>query len=141
MEYIFTGECRWAKVYEPDTKYGPTYSIEVKLDDDSEERYKTAGCMGVLSKDGAGYRTFRRRENMLTRAGKLLKFGPPVVQDENGDPFSEAIGNGSRVAVKVFTFKTEKGIGTRLEGIRVLEWLPFSKVEPIPDDGVFNATW
>ena len=127
MEHYFTGVCRWAKVFEPDTKYGPTYSIEVKLDDDEYKRYRDVGCQGELSKDGQGYLTFRRKEQMLSRAGKLMKFGPPLVIDKEGQPFDESIGNGSEVIVKVVTFETEKGVGTRLEAVKVINHVVFDK--------------
>lgn len=127
MEHYLTGVCRWAKVFEPDTKYGPVYSIEVKLDDEDYERYRTAGCQGELSKDGLGYLRFRRPEKMMTRKGSVLTFGKPLVIDDNGEPFEKSIGNGSRVQIKIATFDTEKGVGTRLEAIRVLEHVEFTE--------------
>jgi hypothetical protein len=118
-EFTFTGICRWAKVYTPDEKYGPTYSIEVKLEGPELDKYKAAGCQGNASKDGEGYYTFRRRKTILTRKGKVLEFGPPAVSDSDGNSFSAAIGNGSTVTVKVETYPTEKGVGTKLVAVRV----------------------
>lgn len=118
-EYTFSGPCRWAKVYTPDEKYGPKYSIEVKLDDANLKKYREAGCQGNPSKDGEGYYTFRRVKTMLTRKGEVKEFGPPAVFDAEGNPSTVSIGNGSEVTVKVETYPTDKGVGTRLKAVRV----------------------
>jgi hypothetical protein len=123
--YTFQGPCRWAKVYVPDEKFGPKYSIEVKLDDTGVAKYKEAGCQGLPSKDGEGYYTFRRTKTSLTRKGKVIEYGPPKVVDTDGNPFTALIGNGSVVTVKVETFPTEKGTGTRLVALRVDEHVPY----------------
>lgn len=115
----FSGPCRWAKVYTPDEKYGPKYSIEVQLNDAELEKYKNAGCMGNPSKDGEGYYTFRRTKTLLTRKGEVKENGPPIVVDAEGNKFTAPIGNGSDVTIKVETYNTEKGMGTKLVAVQV----------------------
>lgn len=118
-ELYFNGKARWAKLYVPDEKFGPKYSIELQLDEENLAKYKAAGCMGNPSKDGEGYYTFRRTKTMLTRKGQLKEFGPPKVLDKEGQPTTVSIGNGSDVTIKVETYPTEKGVGTRLVSVRV----------------------
>ena len=117
--YTFSGPCRWAKVYTPDEKFGPKYSIEIQLSPDELKKYKEAGCMGNASKDGEGYYTFRRTKTILTRKGKVMENGAPQVLDAEGNPTTVTIGNGSEVTVKVETYPTDKGVGTKLVAVRI----------------------
>lgn len=132
--YTFSGPCRWAKVYTPDEKYGPKYSIEVQLNDAELEKYKDAGCMGNPSKDGEGYYTFRRTKTLLTRKGKVLENGPPAVVDADGNAFTAPIGNGSEVTVKVETYATEKGMGTKLIAVQVDKHVEYNSGSSGSDD-------
>ena len=125
--HYFSGPCRWAKVYQPDEKFGPKYSIEVQLNDAELKKYKAAGCMGNPSKDGEGYYTFRRTKTLLTKKGKLMENGPPSVFDSEGRPFTATIGNGSEVTVKVETYMTDKGVGTKLQAVQVNKLVEYDK--------------
>jgi hypothetical protein len=113
--YYFSGECKWAKLYKPDDKYG-NYTIDVKLDEPSIEMYKKAGCQGQIKE---GFVTFRRKPKVLTKKGEVWELGAPQVFDAGGMPTTDLVGNGSIVTVKVVTYPTQKGIGTRLESVKV----------------------
>lgn len=129
VEY-FSGECRWAKVYKPDEKYGK-YSIDVKVDD--LPKFKS---LGVKASDRDGWVTFRRDpEGKAWKDGKQIIAGKPLVVDAEGKPFDEIIGNGSEVTVKVETYtydnKFGKGVAMRLESVRVDKHKPYVKEETV----------
>lgn len=129
--YYFSGDCRWAKVQQPDAKYGK-YSIEVKLENEDLENYQTSGLSGRSSKDGEGYYTFSRNPKQLIWKDEVqTEAGGPRVIDALGNPFSDLIGNGSHVTVKVHVFTYDnsfgKGVSHRLEEIRVNKLVPYSK--------------
>lgn len=138
-ELYFTGKARWAKLYVPDEKYGPKYSIELQLDPENLAKYKAAGCMGNPSKDGEGYYTFRRTKTMLTRKGQVKEFGPPKVLDKEGQPTTISIGNGSDVTIKVETYPTEKGVGTRLVSVRIDNLVEYNSGQSGSNDVVNGA--
>lgn len=124
--YTFEGLCKWAKLIEPDQKYG-NFSIDVLLDDQQQAVYKAAGCQGKLRE---GYASFKRRPKVLTQKGELLDFGAPSVTDMTGKPIDKLLGNGSRVRVEVSVYDTSKGPGTRLNNVTVLDLVEFTPNKP-----------
>lgn len=117
--YFFNGKCKWAKVYKPDTKYEPQYNIQLYLDKENEGILKESGLGLKVKEDEDGrYVGFRRKV-----AGPEWRpdMGPPKVIDAGGGDFSDLIGNGSDVTLKVEVFDTPRtgGKGHRLETVRV----------------------
>lgn len=119
----FTGECKWAKVYKPDDKY-QKYSIDVLLDMEQYEefqkfKFKTPGKLD----NGKFWVTMRRK----------VEDGAPVVVDKEGNPFTDTIGNGSIVTVKIDTYnydnKFGKGTGFKIVGVQVDEHKQYVKPE------------
>lgn len=119
----FTGECKWAKVYKPDDKY-QKYSIDVLLDMKQYEefqkfKFKTPGKLD----NGKFWVTMRRK----------VEDGAPTVLDKDGNPFTETIGNGSVVTVKIDTYnydnKFGKGTGFKIDSVRVDEHKQYVKPE------------
>ncbi len=119
--YTFEGLCKWAKLSEPDQKFGD-YRIDVQV---NAEEYAKTGSQGRIKDDG--YVTFRRRNKVLTSKGELIEFGKPIVTDTAGNAFNELIGNGSKVRINVSVYDTTKGPGTRLNSVVVLEHVPYTK--------------
>src|SRR5262245_56436121 len=121
-----TGECRWAKVQKPDSKYH-YYGLELKPDTESAGALLASGLTTLKpSKDGMGFYSFKRYpDKPAWKDGVQQKAGPPGVLDSTGAPFSEAIGNGSRVriGIEVFPYNNTygKGVTSRLETIQVLD--------------------
>jgi hypothetical protein len=64
---------------------------------------------------------------------EAVEFGPPEVIDKNGDPFKETIGNGSTVTIRVAMFDTAKGVGHRLEKVRVDKHVVFERADAGPE--------
>lgn len=124
--YTFEGICRWAKLQEPDQKYG-NYGIDVLLDDEQQKIYKEAGCQSKLRE---GYASFKRRPKVITQKGDVLDFGKPVVTDAAGNAFDKLVGNGSKVRVNVSVYPTSKGPGTRLNSVVILDHVEFVKATP-----------
>ncbi len=89
--YYFNGMSKWAKVYKPDEKYGK-YSIDVLL---SMEQYEALKNLKVKNngkpEDGKMWVTFRRNQ----------EDGAPIVVGPDGGPFTDLIGNGSEVSIKL----------------------------------------
>lgn len=130
--YTFEGPCQWAKLIDPDQKYGH-YCIDVQLDEAQQKVYKEAGCQSKLRN---GYATFRRAPKRLTAKGDLLDFGKPTVTDAAGNAFDKLIGNGSKVRVNVSVYDTSKGPGTRLNSVTVLDHVEFVKQPQVQVAGV-----
>lgn len=125
--YYFSGEARYAKVYQPVETYdkeGQEWTIDVKLDDESKDLFEESGCQLRPSKDNLKFYTFRRPVQKEIN-GDTVNYEAPRVVDANNQPFNQKIGNGSKVTIKVEIYGTRKGKGHRLEAVRVEEHVPF----------------
>ena len=122
--YKFYGECRWAKVHTPDEKYD-TYQLDLFMDKPSWALYeKSERQLKVKEAEEGKFVTFRRPDAKLIKK-ELVKFGPPKVVDGVGRPIEDLVGNGSKVAIEVAVYDTQKGKGHRMEKVTVLELVPF----------------
>jgi hypothetical protein len=144
--YYFSGEARYPKVYDAVKKYtkipeqdpGSEWTIDVKLDDSSQKAFDDSGCQLRQSKDKKGFYTFRRPTQKVIK-DEIVVFNPPVVIDADGNPLTKetAIGNGSKVTVKVEIYGTRMGTGHTLEAVRVDELVPYGNSKVVtPDDVV-----
>ena len=118
-QHYFTGIAKWAKVYTPDTEYN-NFSINLKLDEASLKEFDASGIRvrpKADKEDGDMYYRFRRpAEDDL-----------PLVVDQQGEKFTSAIGNGSKVTVRVESYDTKRhGKGHRLMAVRVDEWVKYN---------------
>ena len=118
-QYVyFKGKAKWAKVFKPDQKYD-YYGLDFYPDD--PEAFKQSGIQLQVNKDKEDGTTFfkvKRRPTQLIK-GELVQFGAPHVFDDKNQPTQAAIGNGSEVTVKIALYDSQKGVGHRLESIRV----------------------
>lgn len=144
------GVAKWAKVYanQKDTKFneGGVYTLTLYPDAASTVLLKSAGSRVKWNEDEDGkfiklskdhLRVFKDKD---TGEDKEEVMGPPEVGkgvDEEGYliPFSDPIGNGSVVDVKVAIYDSKFGKGTRLEQVNVLEHVPY---EDRPADGRYK---
>ena len=95
--YMFSGEVRWAKVYQVDEKYGK-YSIDIKLNDSDATLFQSLGLKNGF-KDG--YVSLRRDPNKLVwKNDAQVPLGALPVIDSSGNPIKDKIGNGSICTVK-----------------------------------------
>lgn len=141
-EYInLTGKAAWAyHLFQPDNRY-KQWTVDLYFEPDSEslEAYNEAGIQlkqikpehAAFKAPLVGYRFKRRQEQIIN--GEKVTFDPPVVTDEEGNEFSERIGNGSILEINVAVYDTAMGKGHRLQSARVLELVPYEKSEKVED--------
>ena len=148
--YYFTGKAQWAKVYpgQEDPEY-EQFSIDVALDNWDEFtksqlqlKVRESGKPNQAGKpykwfseeEGVKFVPFRRKVRQLIN-GETVEFGAPIVLDKDNKPFSQLIGNGSTVTVKVAVYDTRKGKGHRLESVRVEDWVEYKPEEKTSEGG------
>jgi hypothetical protein len=125
-----TGKANWVKVDKPDPKYGH-YGLDLYLDKGSMAKFEKTGCiLKVRESDDGNFITLRRPSKKLVK-GELVTFDPPELLQADGEtPFdikTNLIGNGSKVTCKVIFYDTQKGVGHRLEAIRVDDLVEYKK--------------
>lgn len=139
--FYFTGVAEWAKVQKPDEKY-QVYTVDVYLDQQSLKLFKDSGLQLELRDDPKDatkgpFVKFRRPVTKKVRE-ELIKMGPPTVlleQDGEYIPFTDNIGNGSEVTVKVRVYDTMKGKGHELDTIAVTSLVEYKSGESFTPDG------
>ena len=137
--YTFVGEAQWAKIYEGqlDTQFDASgyWSIDVAVENTADFKAsgsqlrpkKTSKDNPELKKSSTGhyFYGFKRKGDQ----------GPVLVFAEDGSPFDETIGNGSRVSINVevydYTYQGKKGKGTRLISVTVLELVEYKPEEEV----------
>ncbi len=124
-----TGIAKWARVFghQMDTKFGEKFHITVYPDEAGVITLKQSGSRASAKTDEDG--TFYKfsRDNKKEFKGQLEVLGPPKVLDPNNETFTQPIGNGSKVTVKLSVYDSSKGKGTRLEAVRVDEHVPYEE--------------
>ncbi len=140
VHYYFKGICKWAQVHRVDEKYG-NYKINLYPDEASLASYRDSGCQNEIKNDEDGeFITFRRKHQQLIK-DDLVTFGKPQLLDKAGEVFTDNIGNGSEVVVKISVFPTRNGPGHRLESIMVLTLVEYeggeeSDIEQVKVEGL-----
>lgn len=121
-----TGPARWARLYESnkDTKYGDASNVEIQLDSKALETLKNVGWRGKIKEDN--WAKFSRKHEQIYADGPR-KMGCPMVLSSSRKPFSEMIGNGSILSLKLEVYPSKFGIGSRIEEVTVLEHVPYVK--------------
>ena len=125
--YFFKGKCKWAKVYpgQEKSQFGDRFSLDFYPED--QEAFKATGVQLHPKEDEDGVKYQLRREPQKLIRGELVNFGPPQVFDKANKPFTDAIGNGSTVTVKIAVYDTVKGKGHRLDAVRVEDLVVYKK--------------
>lgn len=121
--YTFNGTMQYNRLKSPDD-YG-NYTARLAFDDQSEiDRYNNSGIQVTMSEDNMVY--FRRSDQKLIKK-ELIDFGPPkIVQLIDGQeiPFDGMIGAGSKVALRVRAYPTQKGPGHQLDEVVIKKLVP-----------------
>lgn len=131
------GTCEWAQVtpgneaakydfngMDPEklTLEQKELKIDLIMDDENIAIFKGSGSRKEI-KDGNKV-TLNRDPTRLLGEDELGY--PMVVLGEDGrEEYTGKIGNGSKVRVNFVVYNTQKGTGTRLEGVRILELVPY----------------
>jgi hypothetical protein len=139
--YYFTGECEWAKLAKPDTKFDAegVYTLDLYMDGPSWEKFQQSGVqLKTREKNGRSFVKLKRPVKKLIK-GEVKEMGPPVLLDADGEEYHEHekpdIGNGSRVTCKVAVYDTLKGKGHTLEAVRVDDLVIYEANKDRPEEG------
>jgi hypothetical protein len=133
-QYEFWGTTYYAQVFgKGDEKY-KRWKCPLVLDNASQNLFDKSGLQLQANKtaDGKTFYNFARPFAKMIK-DEMVKFEAPEVINDLGEPFAEALGNGSEVKIQVAVYDTFKGKGHRLEKIKVVKHVPYNKVIT-PDD-------
>ncbi len=136
--FYFRGIANWAKVHKPDNKFN-VYTLDLHLDASSKSLFKDSGLQLELRPDEKNGEYIKLRRPVSKKIkGELVDMGPPTVlikRGEDFEPFSDNIGNGSLVLVKVRVYDTQRGKGHELDTVAVETLVPFAAGESFAPDG------
>jgi len=108
---VLEGTAFWASVKTPNTKYEPTYSVNLIVDDEVAEDFKERGFTIKLMDEGSAI-VFKRRVNgprgMIREAPKLY--------DRMKNEIDCQVGNGSKVRVQYKEWESQRN-GTTYRGL------------------------
>jgi hypothetical protein len=153
--YIKEAVAYWSVVYEPKTKLKTNdkeYSIILFVDDETRKELeedlllnKTFFTVGVeknkfkkikfptskqVGEDDFNYDEVEGLSGAQFTCPEFTKKGGKnkiTVVDNEGKPFSEDIGNGSRVMVKLFGYRNQEGmLNVQLKAVKVIEHVPYT---------------
>lgn len=140
MSNTIKGECMWAHVQTPNTRFEPRWSIDVTLDKESAEQLEAQG-LDVREDDRGLFFCFKRKCEGKNNTQKPK----PVVVDAKKNIYTGEIGNGSIVKVQyrpyAWSFGGKKGVGADLIAVQVLELNEYGedKVELDEEEGFETA--
>lgn len=148
-----TGTAYWARVFEENkdaTGYndelkdtGGQYTVNMVLENDEIQKLVKANSQTtdypktITDSEGnevEAYR-FKRQHEKYDRKGNLLEWasGAPEVVGSDGTPWDieedGGIGNGSTLELTVAVYKAGPVYGTRLEKVKVVDFVPVPEVE------------
>jgi hypothetical protein len=117
---------KWAATQRPDTKFESVWKINIILTDEQATKLKSVGFRVKTDKDGDQILTARRKTQ--TKSGDPI--APPTVVGRDGTTrFTEELGNGSVVNVRVWCkYKQVSGetyLPAYLNEIQVIEHIPY----------------
>lgn len=127
---LIQGEAMWAQVQKLD-KYG-NWVTDLVITEEDAKRLQNEGVGHILLDGNKQPRMYNGKPvAKFKRPGKL--FGdkpnqPPIIIDADEAPFSDLIGNGSKVLVQYHTQKYSQpkpGIKAVLDGVQVLDLVPY----------------
>jgi len=129
------GYFNWAKVFEHNRDQGPydketdgAISIDLLMDEENLKKYKASGIGRTVKTDpeGRGF-TVKFKRPWKDKYGRDWAGGPIGVYQDDGQPWNPEvnIGNMSYGALYVDVYTTNKGNGSRLKAIQILELVPY----------------
>jgi hypothetical protein len=135
---VINGIAYWASIQKPNTKFEPKWCIDVVVSKDEAEKFsdlckslKETGkeTLPKITKDEEKGGFVIRFEQKVARADGSSN-NPPRIINADGEPFTDLVGNGSKVDVLYSLYKAEyKGktwIKPGLRGVKILDLVKFS---------------
>ena len=124
---MINGKAFWAALQTPNTTFDPCWQIDVALDKANKKLVEAAGLTIKNKGDDRGDFVSIKRK-VARKDGKENQ--APAVIDDKLRPFTDLIGNGSLVNVKVNTFdwefKGKSGVGADLIKVQVVEHVSYA---------------
>jgi len=119
-----SGMVRWCKVYEPDTKFQPQWSLDLYPPEKVIEKLEAQNYAVKENDDGEKF--IKVKLNVTAKSGATNE-APRVVAKDGKTPFTELIGNGSEVNVLAFDYgyKGVKYLG--LKAVQVTTHVPYGE--------------
>lgn len=138
---VFKGLCKYAQVYpgqerapHPDSikedqsnKDDRHFELLVECSEDLFKKLKKAGIpSGTTLKEFEGEDIKYIKLKSTQKRGEWV-FSPPIVTDESGKPFTDLIGNGSKIiaTTELAPIKNRSGKVLRLKKVTILEHIPY----------------
>ena len=125
---IKQGKCKYAWVTTPNTKFQPTYTINLEVSEEEYNDYKSKGFPTKQDEDGF-YMVIRRKVD----GPSGMKRAAPRLFDESKNEVDVQIGNGSEVAVKYtareWEYNGKAGITADLKAVQVIKHIPYGDNE------------
>ena len=131
---ILTGTAYWASVTTPNTTYEPVYTVNLVVDEETAESFRSKGHT-IKDMDEGPALVIKRKVNGPN--GMVRQ--PPKLVDGSKNPIDERVGNGSSVKVQykewesVWKGKTFKGLD--FQAMQVLDLVSVGSV----DGGEFDV--
>lgn len=128
--YYFTGKCRWAKLFKPDTKFAPgAYKVDLILDKEQIKQFKALKLRNAIKVDDDGNQFVTLSRKLGTKPwAPEEEWGPPIVVDKDGNKFEKLIGNDSELACELVTYGGgDKFMGSRLEKVVVINHVAYER--------------
>jgi len=139
---IITAPVHWVKIAEPDTKYAPSWQVQVELTQDQVDKINSAAKL--ISKKAKDIKVFKPEDsdNYLWRLMRpVIKpdgtdNNPVKVVDRKNKPYTEdqlrQIGNGTTANIMYSATEYERnggGVVHRLVGLQIVKLLKYEGAE------------
>lgn len=128
------GKLKWTQNIQNADEYGGNKFWKVTMYDLDEESMKAFKASGIRirpkeDKDGDTLYTFRRPCSKQIK-GEMIEFDPPAYVDNEGNPVTVRVANGSEATVNLAVYDAgAMGKGHRLQGVKVTKL-----IEYVPDE-------
>lgn len=131
---VIQGKAFWSFVTTPNTRYEPTYSVNLLVDEETAKQFKAEGYSVKDLEEGPTL-VFKRKvhgpNGMIRQAPKLF--------DKTKREVDVAIGNGSTVKVQYKTWESKRqGVvykGLDLQAVQILDLVEYNQ----PDGAEFES--
>lgn len=127
--YIISGEAFWASLVQPNTKYVPSWQVDVgNLDDNTAKMLKDLG-LNVRKCDKEEH----NRGMFITLKRKVAyqsgeQKSPPIVKDSQNNPWNGSlIGNGSKINAKFHVYSNNYGTFAELDAVQVVKLVEYAR--------------
>ena len=128
---VLEGTAYWASVLAPNTKFEPTYSVNLIVDREIIEEYKSKGFTKQVKEmeDVGTALVIKRKVNWIDKKTGQTRTRPaPKLFDKSKQPLDCQVGNGSRVKVQFREWESVDGEWTGLDfqAMQVLDLVEYS---------------